>query len=143
MKHFLLIFLLFIQTSYAEILTGRVVKVTDGDTITILDARNNQHKIRLAGIDAPERKQNFGKVSKQFLADQIAGKTVDVKWHKTDRYKRKIGKVIFKNVDVNLKQVKNGLAWFYKKYERELEPSDRALYADAQRTAEASKSGMN
>ncbi len=142
MKHFLLLFLLFTQASYAEMLTGRVVKVADGDTITILDVSNNQHRIRLAGIDAPERKQDFGKVSKKFLADQIAGKTVNVQWHKTDRYKRKIGKVIFNGIDINLKQVEYGLAWFYKKYERELEPTDRVLYSEAQSAAQASKSGI-
>jgi endonuclease YncB( thermonuclease family) len=61
---------------HADIITGRVVKVTDGDTVTILDASNTQHRIRLQGIDAPERGQAYGKKSGQYLSQAVAGKHV-------------------------------------------------------------------
>jgi len=71
---------------HAETLTGRVVRVTDGDTIVVLDADKVQHKIRLQGIDAPERRQAFGTKSKEHLSDLVAGKTVEVDYSKYDRY---------------------------------------------------------
>jgi endonuclease YncB( thermonuclease family) len=64
------------QASHATELLGRVVGVADGDTITVLEARKQQHKIRFAGIDAPERKQPFGNRSRQNLSRYVAGKEV-------------------------------------------------------------------
>jgi endonuclease YncB( thermonuclease family) len=75
----------------AEVLTGRVVGVSDGDTITVLDAAKVQHKIRVAGIDAPEKKQAFGQVSKENLSRLVFDKEVDIEWTKLDRYKRIVG----------------------------------------------------
>ena len=69
----------------ADTLIGRVVRVTDGDTIVVLDSANAQHKIRLTGIDAPERKQAFGTKSKDHLSDAVAGETVVVDYSKRDR----------------------------------------------------------
>ena len=69
----------------ADTLTRRVVRVTDGDTIVVLDASNAQHKIRLTGIDAPERKQAFGTKSTEHLSDSVAGKYVVVEYEKRDR----------------------------------------------------------
>jgi len=74
----------------ADTLLGRVVSVADGDTITVLDDTNTQHKIRLTGIDAPEKRQAFGNVSKQSLADMVAGQSVVVEWVKADRHARPI-----------------------------------------------------
>lgn len=78
---------------WAQILTGRVVGVTDGDTITVLDDQRVQHKIRLAGIDAPEKSQAFGQRSKAFLSSLVFSKPVVVETQKTDRYGRTVGKV--------------------------------------------------
>lgn len=97
----------------AETLSGRVVHVADGDTITVLDVRNQQHKIRLAGIDAPERKQAYGNASKKHLASLVAGKAVSVDWQKRDKYKRIIGKVLLDGQDICLEQIKAGMAWHY------------------------------
>ena len=77
----------------ADTITGRVVGVADGDTVTVLDADKVQHKIRLAGIDAPEKAQAFGNRSKQNLSDLVFGKDVRVDWDKRDRYGRIVGKV--------------------------------------------------
>ena len=71
-------------SSMADILQGRVVGISDGDTITELDSGDTQYKIRLAGIDAPEKKKPFGQVSKQSLSDLVYDKTVQVDWSKTE-----------------------------------------------------------
>ncbi len=96
--------------AFADTLTGKVVKITDGDTLYVLDANYQQHKIRLAEIDAPERKQTFGNASRKHLATLVAGKQVTVKWDKRDRYSRIVGFVIVDGQDVNLAQVRAGKA---------------------------------
>jgi endonuclease YncB( thermonuclease family) len=80
-------FLLSLPAS-ADTLTGKVVKITDGDTLYVLDANHEQHKIRLAGIDAPERKQAYGLASRKHLASTVAGKQVSIEYQKRDRYRR-------------------------------------------------------
>jgi endonuclease YncB( thermonuclease family) len=107
--------------SHAATITGKVVAVADGDTITVLDADKVQHKIRLGGIDAPEK----GRASKRSLSDLVYGKTVVIDTDKTDRYGREVGKVLVDGVDANLEQVQRGLAWHYKAYQREQPPDNR------------------
>jgi endonuclease YncB( thermonuclease family) len=123
-------------------LSGRVVKIADGDTLTVLDKSNRQHKIRLVGIDAPEHAQPFGTVSRQNLAHLVFGKTVAVEWHKQDRYQRVLGKVLLNGQDVNLKQIKAGLAWHYKQYDKDLRRADKQLYAEAQKAASLKGIGL-
>jgi len=126
----------------AETITGQVVGVTDGDTITVLNADKVQHKIRLAGIDAPEKKQAFGNRSKESLSDLVFDKTVNVETDKRDRYRREIGKALVNGRDVNLVQVECGMAWFYRQYQREQSPNDRKLYAAAEDAAKAGRRGL-
>lgn len=126
----------------AETLLGKVIHVQDGDSITVLDETHTQHKIRLSGIDAPERRQAFGNVSKESLAERVAGQSVAVEWDKVDRYGRKVGKVLLNGLDSNLVQIKRGLAWHYKQYEREQSPADRQSYAVAEAEARAAKLGL-
>lgn len=126
----------------AESLIGKVINVADGDTITVLDDTHTQHKIRLAGIDAPEKGQAFGKASKGRLTDQVAGQSVAVEWAKVDKYGRKVGKVLLAGLDCNLEQVKRGLAWHYKQYEREQSSTDRLSYAAAEIEARGAKLGL-
>ena len=97
-------------------LSGRVVKVTDGDTITILDANQAQHKVRLYGIDTPEYKQPYSRAATKILTGLVAGEGVGVDVKDTDRYGRTVGIVYKGNVNVNLEMVKSGYAWWYKKY---------------------------
>jgi endonuclease YncB( thermonuclease family) len=106
-------------TAHAETLTGYVVAIADGDTLTVLDANHLQHKIRLADIDAPETGQPFGDKSKQNLAALTFNKNVTVEWNKLDRYGRTIGKVMINGIDANLEHVKAGMAWWYHAYARE------------------------
>jgi endonuclease YncB( thermonuclease family) len=96
----------------------RVIRVSDGDTFTGLDAENRQVKVRLHGIDAPEAKQPFGNVSKQALSDLIAGKTVSVEEVDRDRYGRVVGRVTVGGKLVNAEQVRAGMAWRYVQFDR-------------------------
>jgi len=142
MKISLLLTLLFAFACNAETITGHVVGVADGDTITVLDADKVQHKIRLAGIDAPEKKQAFGNRSKESLSALAFDKTVNVETDKQDRYGRQVGKVLVNGQDVNLVQVERGMAWFYRQYQREQSPNDRRLYEAAEDAARADKRGL-
>ena len=72
------------QSAAADLISGRVVGVADGDTLTVLDGDNTPHKVRLSGIDAPEKSQPFGQRSKQSLSDLAYGRSVSVEWRKTD-----------------------------------------------------------
>lgn len=126
----------------AETYTGRVVGIADGDTVTVLDSANTQHKVRLAGIDAPEKKQAFGQVSKQHLSNLVFDKTVTIETTKRDRYQREIGKILVKGRDANLGQIAAGLAWYYKQYAGEQSPDDRQIYAAAEVAAQQGRKGL-
>lgn len=121
---------------------GRVVGVSDGDTVTVLTAENRQFKIRLSGIDAPEKKQAFGARAKETLSRQLFGQSVTVVWAKTDRYGRIVGKVEVDGVDANLEQLREGSAWVYTQYLRELPLEDRKLYVEAERQARSERRGL-
>ena len=126
----------------AETIAGKVVGVADGDTVTVLDATKTQHKIRLSGIDAPENAQPFGQRSKENLSRLVFGKQVEVDTEKVDRYGRSVGKIRVGGVDANLEQISAGLAWHYKKYEREQSAEDRGVYARAETAALAARAGL-
>lgn len=134
--------LLLANVSVADTLYGRVVGVADGDTVTVLDTTNTQFKIRLMGIDAPEKKQAFGNKSKQSLAALVFNRQVQVEYSKKDKYGRTVGKILVGGVDANLEQIKAGMAWHYKKYQNEQPESDRAVYADAEQKARIAKRGL-
>jgi endonuclease YncB( thermonuclease family) len=144
--------LLVTGTAAADVLSGRVVGVADGDTITVLDADMRQHKIRVSGIDAPEKKQPFGQVSKDNLSRLVFNKEVDVHWDKLDRYKRIVGKVLvvspncagvcLKTFDAGLSQVSAGLAWWYRKYASEQHIEDRPKYEQAEFGAQSRRQGL-
>lgn len=119
-----------------------MVRVSDGDTITVLDANRMQHKIRLAGIDAPEKRQAFGNVSKQNLARLVLQKEVTVEYDKRDRHGRVVGKVFVEGNDICIRQIEDGLAWHFKKYEEEQPAVDRVRYKSAESTARAASVGL-
>jgi endonuclease YncB( thermonuclease family) len=123
-------------------LNGKVVGISDGDTITLLDDQQVQHKIRLAGIDAPENKQAFGEKSKQALSDCAYGKPAVVDYDKKDKYGRTVGKVLVDGRDCNIRQISLGLAWHYKKYANEQPAADREAYAMQEQTAKEQRLGL-
>lgn len=137
-----LLFVLPAGTAAADTITGKVVGISDGDTITVLSPQNEQFKIRLSGIDAPEKAQPFGQRSKEKMSDLVFGKPVTVEWNKRDRYQRIVGKVIVANQDAGLALVTSGLAWHYKKYEKEQAPVDRERYSTAEETAKLKRVGL-
>ena len=140
--HLLFATLLFSPLTLADTLTGRVVGVSDGDTVTVLDDTNTEWKIRLMGIDAPEKKQAFGNKSKEYLSTLIFNKQVRVEYQKKDKYGRTIGKITTQGVDANLAQVKAGMAWHYKKYENEQTVEDRFIYANTEIKARYDRRGL-
>ena len=131
-----------ISVAYADQLLGKVVGVADGDTVTVLDSNEKEYKVRLAGIDAPEKKQAFGQISKQHLSDLVYGKQVIVEWRKRDKYSRIVGKVIVDGNDACLDQVDSGLAWHYKQYAGEQSEEDRKAYANAEVSARSVRKGL-
>lgn len=124
------------------VIEGQVIKVHDGDTVTVLDRNNKKFSIRLQGIDAPELKQDYGSDSQQSLERMVLGKQVSIFWTKVDKYRRTVGTIKIDGRDINIEQVKAGLAWHFKKYEDEQEPQDRLTYAAAEQHARATKLGL-
>jgi endonuclease YncB( thermonuclease family) len=94
---------------------GRVVVVADGDTVTVLVDRT-QVRVRLEGIDAPERGQPFGEASRRSLASLVAARTVEVREHGRDGYGRVLGVVRADGIDANAEQVRRGYAWVFRRY---------------------------
>lgn len=95
--------------------SGKVIGVADGDTITVLRDKQT-HKIRLYGIDCPEKRQPFGKRAKQFTSELVFGKVVEVEPVTVDRYGRTVAFVQVENVLVNEELIREGLGWVYVRY---------------------------
>jgi endonuclease YncB( thermonuclease family) len=108
----------YLPCAQAGTFVGKVVGIADGDTLTIRTASKHQHRIRLAEIDAPEKRQPFGKRSKQSLSDLCFGKQAKVTPRVIDRYKRTVAHINCAGVDVSAEQVGRGMAWVYRRYAR-------------------------
>lgn len=144
---------LFTGPAMAGDINGRVIGVSDGDTISVLDARHQVHKIRLAGIDAPEKAQPFGQRSKAGMSSTVFNREVEVVGSKRDRYGRIVAKVLVaetecaavtcpKSHDAGLLQVQAGLAWWYRPYAREQASEDQASYEAAEVNARQQRTGL-
>ncbi len=151
LRSLLVLSTLLISPAFAETLVGVVVGVSDGDTITVLDAERQQHKVRLGGIDAPEKAQPFGQRSKENLSRLVFKKEVAVDWTKRDRYGRIVGKVMVqpsdcptcpKTLDAGQAQLSVGMAWWYRKYAKEQPPEDRGRYEFEEQEARARRVGL-
>lgn len=130
MHFFLSFFLLFGQN-----FEGKVISVTDGDTIGVL-VDNMERKVRLSDIDAPEKAQAFGSVAKIALSEKVFGKIVKVNVHEKDRYGRYVGTITINNKNVNLEMVKEGYAWWYRQYSKNYE------FGQAEIEARKNKEGL-
>jgi len=124
------------------VIEGHLVAIADGDTITILDREKVQHKVRLSGIDAPEKGQAFGDRSKESLSRLVFDRQVEAHCHKKDRYGREVCKVMRGATDVNLEQIRAGMAWWYREYANEQTPDGRASYEAAEQEAREKKVGL-
>lgn len=120
----------------ADSITGKVVRVADGDTITILTNAKEQVKIRFAGIDCPERAQPWGRNATEALKTVLTGEPVKVEVVDVDRYKRTVGRVYIKGMNVNRHLVESGNCWVYPRYAK-----DQKLF-DLQEQAKAAKRGL-
>ena len=146
-----LIFITLITSPAGADIIGKVVAVTDGDTIKVLDDNKLQHKIRLTGIDAPEKAQPFGNASRKHLATMVAGKEVRVETTKKDRYGRVLGKVWVqppdcpscgKTLNTNHAQILSGMAWWYQDYAKDQSAEDQGRYESAVAEARKRKLGL-
>lgn len=138
----------------AEPRTCLVVGVSDGDTITArCGAAGNyeQIKVRFNGIDAPEKRQPFGRRAKEALSDLVYMKEVALHCPKSDRYGRSVCKVMVapasaprgpKTLDAGLAMVTLGMAWWYRTYAREQTPQERGQYEFAEAEARAKRVGL-
>ena len=139
------------QLVQAATIYGSVVAVADGDTVTVLDSGFVLHKVRISGIDAPEKAQPFGARSKESLSALAYGKEATVEWKKKDRYGRIVGKVLVRptdcrdcsmTIDVGMEQLLTGMAWWYRKYAGEQSADDRERYAEAEVRAREEGQGL-
>lgn len=148
MRHLLCVWLvlaLAFQVNAGEQLSslqGRVVAVADGDTVTVLDADQTTHRIRLQGIDAPESRQAFGQRARQYLAALVHHQEVVVAIDKIDRFGRVVGVIYRDGEDINLRMVQAGMAWHYRQYAREQTPEQRRAYAAAEQQARQEQRGL-
>ncbi|WP_323595821.1 thermonuclease family protein [Aliarcobacter butzleri] len=131
-----LIFIGLLSYLQADVLKGKVIGISDGDTIKILTQDDKQYKIRLNDIDAPEKSQAFGNKSKENLSNYIFGKYVTVEYKNIDRYQRILGTVYYQGEDINIQQVKDGFAWVYKQYSNKIE------YYKAELESKVNKRGL-
>ena len=136
--------------------TCLVVGVSDGDTITArcgAPGAFEQDKVRLAAIDAPERRQPFGARSKQALSDLTFGREAHLECAKVDRYRRSVCNVLVvpadgaqgrrvPPVDVGLTMVSQGMAWWYRAYSKDQPIEEQVRYAMGERRARAAGAGL-
>ncbi len=105
--------------SFSHTITGKVISVADGDTITILTQQHEQIIVRLAAIDTPEKSQAFGEKAKRFISSMVAGKNVSIEPETIDKYGRTVAMVYINSSNLNEQIVKQGFGWVYRKYCKE------------------------
>lgn len=120
-------------------ISGKVTKVSDGDTVTIVNNENKRVKVRLYGIDSPELSQDHGETAKQFLSEQVSGRYVTVDVLDIDQYKRSVGRIYIDDTDINRKMVEEGQAWVYPQY---CKIPERAEWESLQQSAKLDKRGL-
>ncbi len=119
LPYLIIIFFLTCQHAIAQQkIFGKVVRISDGDTITILDSLNQQHRVRLHGIDSPEKGQDYYQVAKEYIGQLCFQREVEVSILKYDHYKRAIGKVYIDSTEVNISMLKAGLAWHFLQFDK-------------------------
>ncbi len=133
---FVLLFIFLTPLSYSNQLSGKVVGISDGDTITLLTDQKQRIKVRLSEIDAPERNQAWGQNSKRALSNRIYSRSIVVQSAGEDRYGRVLGTVYIGEVNINKEMVETGNAWAYTQYVRD------QSYFTLQKNAKSRKAGL-
>lgn len=121
------------------IISGTVIKINDGDTLTIINGENKRVKIRLYGIDSPELDQSHGQNAKRFLSEKVLEKNITAEILDIDRYKRCVGRVFSDGTDINRMMVEEGHAWVYARY---CEIVECAQWEKLQKAAREQKKGL-
>jgi endonuclease YncB( thermonuclease family) len=106
--------------------TGKVVHIANGDTLTVLDDDKVEHKVRMHGIDAPERGQAFGTKAREALSEKVYKSTVRVVWKEKDQYGWIVGDVFLGNRHINTEMTRDGFAWWYRQYSPNSKELERA-----------------
>lgn len=133
---FIVQFFLILSLSIVSSITGKVIKIYDGDTFRIDTKKMQECKIRISDIDCPEKNQSYGIEAKNFLTKKILNKTVLIKNLKRDKYNRIVGLVIYdKNKDLGKDILESGLAWVWKF-------SKNVLYKKVESQARKKKIGL-
>lgn len=132
-----LLLFLCVAATCQTVLTGMVVGVADGDTFTLLTPAKKEVKVRLHGIDCPERNQDFGTRAKQYTSAQLFRKTVKIQVKSKDRYGRYVALVRLPNGRIlNEELLKAGMAWHFTRYDRS------SSWAALERAARAKRVGL-
>ncbi|MBT6251079.1 MAG: thermonuclease family protein [Nitrosomonadales bacterium] len=129
--------------------TAKVQRVVDGDTVYVVDKSGNEFKVRLAGIDAPEKNQSYGLASGHHLSKAIKNRWVFLeskprkeKLYSVDRYNRVLAKILLDGQDINLIQISSGYAWHFKRYQKKQSQVDRESYSKAELDAKRNQLGL-
>ena len=147
-KKIIIVLIIFICTSLSGLalsstFDGKITKIIDGDTVYFqTNGHNDSKKLRLVGIDAPEIKQPFGRQSRKCLSNLINNQSVQIISFGEDRYKRTLAKILIEKIDINLAMIKNGCAWFYRRYKNTLDIDDQVMYDQAEIFAIENKKGL-
>ncbi len=124
------------------VLEGQVTAVLDGDTLELIDLNNQEFRVRLQGIDAPEKTQAYGPQAKALLTRITLNQTAHVIWNEKDKYGRIIGKVLIKENDICLEMIAAGLAWHFTRYEQSQSEDDRQLYKATEKKVREQRKGL-
>jgi len=125
-----------------ERISGRVISVSDGDTLTLRDDAGRRHRVRLATIDAPEREQAFGSQSRQHLARLVLNRDAQLRVLSRDNYDRIVAVVEVDGRDMNLMQISSGMAWHYRAHQKQQSAQERHAYAQAEQRARRAGLGL-
>jgi micrococcal nuclease len=125
-----------LRTIADDAVEGKVTRIIDGDSILVTDAKSVEYEVQLEGIDAPEPKQDFGKEATEALSKMLKDKSVRITWKSKDNFNRVLAQVYDGEKHINMEMIKSGMAWHFKRYNKE------ASLASAEAEAKKDKKGL-
>lgn len=109
---------------------------------TIVDCNKRKYRVRFLGIDAPEKNQKYGQICGRSLNSKLKGRTVVVQYSDKDKYGRILGTVFLDDRNINLEQLRDGCAWFYRYFAKDVSRNWRSAYEEAENKARANRNGL-